>query len=218
MHLDPHGRTQVVAALGAFVLVALHLAWELMHGGVASHHFLARADMPSISNWWGIVLVPVLAWFVTGRVLGRAAPGQNREGLIRANIRGALPAFCGALVYGGMLALSYTFGFGFEQYLFLALFAIGLVLPIYHGEYILGFVLGMMVTFGSILPVIVAAVLATFSWLAHTLFPIVVQQAASTPNTDRDCLGMRIMSSQAPRQVDHAQYHRAGGDTHRRIE
>jgi len=163
-------RARLAVASGVLVLVAIHLGWELMHGGVASHHLLARADMPSMSNWWGIVLVPALAWFVAGRVLGREIDGEAGDGSILWNIRRALPAFCGALVYGAVLALSFAFGFGVEGYLFFALFGIGLVLPIYRGEYLLGFVLGMMGTFGGILPIIVGAVVATTSWLAHTLF------------------------------------------------
>lgn len=170
MSLSQVNRARAGIASGAFILVALHLAWEMFHGGVVSHHFLARADMPSMSNWWGIVLVPALAWFVAGRVQGRAAGGMQNDGATPGSIRGAIPAFAGALVYGGALAVSYSYGLGFEQYLFLALFAIGLILPIYRGEYILGFVLGMMVTFGGVLPMVVAAVVASVSWTAHIIF------------------------------------------------
>lgn len=123
-----------------------------------------------MSNWWGIVLVPALAWFVTGRVQSRPETGRQGEGAIPGNIRQATPAFAGAIVYGGALAVSFSYGLGFEQYLFIGLFAIGLVLPIYRGEYILGFVLGMMVTFGGILPMVVAAVVASISWAAHVVF------------------------------------------------
>jgi len=166
---------QPVITLGAFALVVLHLGWELMHGGVVAHHFLARSDMPSISNWWGLILVPTLAWFVAGRVLNRESGNEPSDGLIPAAIRRAMPAFFGALVYGGLLAGSFAFGFGVEGYLFLGLFALGLILPIYRGEYILGFVLGMMVTFGGILPTIVATVAAAFSWLAHLLFRLAMR-------------------------------------------
>lgn len=175
MHLAEQQRAQVVIASGVLALVLLHLAWEMVNGGVVSHHFLARSDMPRVSNWWGIVLVPALAWFVAGRVLGRPTNNEQSAGLIPGNIRRALPAFCGALVYGGLLAGSFTFGFGVERYLFFALFAIGLVLPLYRGEYILGFVLGMMATFGGILPVVVAAVVASVSWVAHVLFRAVMR-------------------------------------------
>ena len=37
-----------------------HLAWEHFNGGVASHHFLNRADLPAISNAWGLLLLPTL--------------------------------------------------------------------------------------------------------------------------------------------------------------
>lgn len=141
LSLSQVNRARIGIALGAFTLVALHLAWEMSQGGVRSHHFLARSDMPSMSNWWGIVLVPALAWFVAGRVQSRAASGIQSDGAIHASIRHAIPAFAGALLYGGALAVSYSYGLGLEHYLFMALFAIGLVLPIYRGEYILGFVI-----------------------------------------------------------------------------
>jgi len=175
LHLAQQQRAQVVIASGVFVLVLLHLGWEMVNGGVVSHHLLARSDMPGVSNWWGIIIVPALAWFVAGRVLGRSTHEKQGDGSIRGNIRRALPAFCGALVYGGLLAGSFAFGFGVEQYLFLGLFVIGLVLPIYRGEYILGFVLGMMLTFGGMLPMVVAAVVASVSWAAHVLFRAVMR-------------------------------------------
>lgn len=34
------------------------LAWEYTHGGVVSHHFLDRRDMPAISNWWSLAVLP----------------------------------------------------------------------------------------------------------------------------------------------------------------
>lgn len=163
-------RARFGIVLGAFVLVVVHLSWEMLHGGVASHHFLARSDLPSISNWWGIILVPALAWFVAGRVQNRSASGIRNNCATFENVRRAMPAFAGALLYGGALAVSFAYGFGIEQYLFFGLFAIGLFLPIYRGEYLLGFVLGMMVTFGAILPMIVGTIVASFSWLAHALF------------------------------------------------
>lgn len=160
---------QLLITSGAFALVGVHLAWEMAHGGVVSHHFLGRSDMPAISNWWGILLVPALAWFVASRVLGRAGRDPD-DRLIPATIGRALPAFGMALVYGGLLAASFSFGFGLEKYLFFGLFLIGLALPIYRGECVLGFVLGMMFTFGGILPLVVAAFVATVSWAAHAMF------------------------------------------------
>ena len=61
------------------VLVALaelaHLAWEHLHGGVASHHLLNRADLPAISNAWGALFLPALAWVLSGPVIRRTRCG-----------------------------------------------------------------------------------------------------------------------------------------------
>ena len=45
----------------------------------------------------------------------------------------------------------------------------GLFLPVYRGEYVLGFVLGMTFTFGAILPTAAAAFVAIVSAIAHYL-------------------------------------------------
>ena len=183
MHRAEQQRVKAIIVSGALVLVLLHLGWEMVNGGVVSHHLLARSDMPSISNWWGLLAVPVLAWFVAGSVMNRATAEEHGDRLIPASIRRALPAFCGALVYGGLLAGSFAFGFGLEQYLFLGLFVIGLALPIYRGEYILGFVLGMMATFGGVLPLVVAAVAASISWAAHVLRRALMRSFSSGTRT-----------------------------------
>ncbi len=166
--------------LGVLVLVALHLGWEATHGGVVSHHFLARADMPAMSNWWGVLLVPALALWAAGQVLRRPArPGQG-DG-VSGKILRALPAFLGALIYGGALATSFVLDFGWEPYLFLSLFLIGLLLPIHRGEYVLGFVLGMMIVFGGVLSLMAAAIVATFSWLAHALWRALARLTKGSP-------------------------------------
>lgn len=39
-------------ALG-LVAVLAHLGGELAHGGIRSHHLLARPELPAFSNAWG---------------------------------------------------------------------------------------------------------------------------------------------------------------------
>ena len=57
-------------------LVALaelgHLAWQVSHGGIERHHLLNQAALPAISNAWGAIFLPLLAWFLSGRLLTRA--------------------------------------------------------------------------------------------------------------------------------------------------
>jgi hypothetical protein len=156
------------AALAAIALIAelIHLGWEYSHGGVVAHHFMARADMPSVSNWWGLLLIPALTWFLAGRI-GRRLSHEHGEAV---QVPPAVWAgFFGALGYGAVLALAFTFKVEGIGTIFLGIFALSLIFPTYRAEYVLGFVLGMAFTFGAILPTFIATIVACLSALAHWL-------------------------------------------------
>src|SRR6185312_11324004 len=59
-HRKLDGLQWYVVALAALFAIAM-LAWEYTHGGVVSHHFLDRRDMPAVSNWWSLAVLPLLA-------------------------------------------------------------------------------------------------------------------------------------------------------------
>jgi hypothetical protein len=145
----------------ALLAAAAHLGWEYTHGGIQSHHLLNRQDLPAISNWWGLLLLPVLGWFAS-----RAAARQvsAKDGTVVK----VLAAFAGSLLLGA--ALSAAFAMGNEEVtsgLFFATLATGLVLRTYRAEYMFGFVLGMMFVFGAVLPALVASVAAAISAVVH---------------------------------------------------
>ena len=153
------------------VLVALaelaHLAWEHLHGGVASHHLLNRADLPAISNAWGVLFLPALAWVLSGPVLRRATTPRAAKGIAAA--------FFGSLLVGVALSVAFTNGLeDVSSGIFLGILLAGLVLRVYRGEYVLGFVLGMTFTFGAMLPTAAAAFVAIVSAIAHHLLPPVL--------------------------------------------
>ena len=58
------------------------LVWQHSQGGVPSHSFLARNDMPLISNWWGALILPVLTWFLTGRMGQRIAQHASDRAIV----------------------------------------------------------------------------------------------------------------------------------------
>jgi len=135
------------------------LTWQYFHGGVPSHHILQRSDLPSVSNWWGGLLLPILTWFLIGRINRRDA-GKYSNAVIAG--------FFGALLYG--LALSTSFVYGFEQlssYMGPGLLLLAFFLPIYRAEYFLGFVLGMSYTFGALLPTGFAAIVALIAFVLY---------------------------------------------------
>jgi hypothetical protein len=151
------------AACAGLAIAGL-LAWEYTHGGVPSHHFLQRADMPAFSNWWGLVIVPVLGWFASARLVANAdgvptiAVGQYRL------VRRAVLSLAGALVFGLVIAVSFTLKLQpvLELVPFAMLLAV-VALPIFRPHYLFGFVLGMATAIGAVLPLIVGSVLAAVS-------------------------------------------------------
>jgi len=152
----------------AFAVAAAHLAWEASHGGVQSHHLLNRANLPSVSNSWGLLVLPVLGWVAAYFVRRRAkfsahAPSQ------------ALAAFFGSLVVGLALSAAFRLDLGsVTSGLFFAVLLSGVVLRTYRAEYVFGFVLGMTFVFGSVLPTMAALVAGSVSVLAHfAVYPMV---------------------------------------------
>lgn len=129
------------------------LVWNHYHGGVPSHHILARKDLPKISNWWGGLLLPLLTWFLLYRIQKRLL----RDNIEKQNLS-KLPVniiygFIGALLFGALLSGFFTFGYtDIPGYMLIGLLVLAFIFPIYRAECILGFVLSMTFTFGAVLP------------------------------------------------------------------
>ena len=161
--------------IGLIALITLAellvLAWEYTHGGAKSHHLLNRPDLPAISNWWGALLLPILAWFLSGSILRRAGVDKARKIPV-----GIVAGFGGALFYGLLLALAFIQHYeAISTYLFLGMFLAAALLPVYRAEYLLGFVLSMTFTFGAGLPTIVGSLVAAVSAILHFLVRQVIR-------------------------------------------
>lgn len=152
---------RLVLTAAAGVAMACMLAWEYFNGGVVSHHFLARSDMPSISNWWGLVVIPALAWTLLGRI------GE----------RNAIPGFAGAFLFGAVL--STFFATGHQEWcghMVMALPVLALFFAIYRAECILGFVIGMTFVFGPVLPLLAATVFAAMGFIVFNGVRFVIRK------------------------------------------
>ncbi len=146
------------------------LAWNHFHGGVPSHNILARADMPSISNWWGGVLLPLLTWFLLYRTQWRIIHNPDEksdDSIFPLNI---VYGFAGALLFGAMLSTFYTLGYSEIPGLMVnSIFIIALFFPIYRAECLLGFVFGMTFTFGAVLPTGIGSIFALIGAVLYLL-------------------------------------------------
>lgn len=138
----PHYR--VILTLLASLYVWTLLTIEHFNGGVVSHHLLNQPDLPAISNWWGALLMPMLSWFLLGRIHRRVQ---------RPYPAVVLGSFVAALLFG--VLISVLFLQGREQVLsqlMLSLPLLALFFPLYRTEFLFGFVLAMSYTFGALLP------------------------------------------------------------------
>jgi len=169
-------QSRLALAATAFVLETCHLGWEFTHGGVPAHHLLNDAGMPALSNWWGLLVAPLLVWFLVGRIQRRAAT-QVETGS-RERFRTLAQARFGvALLWGAALAVAFSLGSPAVNWIFFGAFAAALVVPVWRAEYVLGFALGMTFTFGAVLPVLVASTIAACSFVVHLAWTTVLRLA-----------------------------------------
>jgi hypothetical protein len=170
-------RLRLYATAFAVLAELAHLAWEYFNGGVKSHHILNLPEMPAISNWWGLFLLPVLTWYLTGRIQKSIASHDVGKDEISKLPLSIVAGFIGSLLLGILLSISFTNGNeAIASYLFLGMFVLALLLPVYRAEYLLGFVLGMTFTFGVVLPTAVGSIIAALSAFIHLgVRPIVMR-------------------------------------------
>ena len=129
------------------------LIWQHFHEGVPSHHIAANADFPAISNWWGAALLPLLTLYLLYRIQKRLFSNQTETADTQRHFQNVIYRFAGALLFGGLIATCFMLGYeGITGYLVLAMLPFAIFIPIYRGECLLGFVLGMTFTFGAVLP------------------------------------------------------------------
>ena len=137
------------------------LTWNYFHGGIPSHHLLAREDMPEFSNTWGGLLLPLLTWLLLYRIQRRLSHFPVEKSNVSNPLINIVYGFAGALLFGIALSVIYTLRYsGIPGYMLMSLLIIALFVPIYRAEYLLGFVIGMTFTFGAVLPTFVGSVLA----------------------------------------------------------
>jgi hypothetical protein len=147
-------RTRLSITAAVSLAIWSLLVWQHLHDGVPAHSFMARDDMPSISNWWGALTLPLLTWFALGSIQSRLAAG-------RVSARAAIGGAIGAFLFGAILAGSYSLGYSdVPRMQVRVLPLLALAFPVYRAEYVLGFVLALSYTFGGVLPLVIGSVFA----------------------------------------------------------
>jgi len=168
MSTREYSRLRVIFTALVMMAELAHLAWEYFNGGVVSHHLLARSDLPAVSNWWGLVLLPALAWFATGRVGKRMASRSSASDAASTLPMNVIVGLVAALLLGALLSFAFTQGYeSMASSLFVGMFVLAVLLRVYRAECLLGFVLGMTFTFGAVLPTLIGSLIAAVSAIVH---------------------------------------------------
>jgi MFS family permease len=152
------------------------LLWTYSHGGVPSHYILQRKDLPEISNWWGGLLLPILTWFLLGRIKKRLEKQPSETPARKSEIPKVIRLFLIGLAFSILVAVSFTYDYQpFLENVPLILFAISMLIPIYYAEFILGFVLGMTYTFGAVIPTAFVVIVAIVGFLIFQFVRLLFQ-------------------------------------------
>ena len=157
------------------ILMWSQILYQHLTGGVAVHMFLHREDMPSISNYWSGLILPLFTAIMllviqqkTKRLDATAATSELSKGTY-----GLIAGF----VFGVILCLFITLGYSTPPNLMmLGAIVLSFFLPIYKPAYFLGFVLGMTYLFGATLPIVIGLVLFTIFRIAYFLARLIIKR------------------------------------------
>lgn len=142
---------RLIITVAITVLFGAYLMWDYFDGGVVKHYLLHRDDLPGFSNWWGLLTIPTLSWYLLFRINRRVGNKMVTNTILYRLIA--------AIAFGITQSVLFNLGSDLGGPLMLALIFTSLFYPLYKAEYLLGFLLGMVFTFGPVLPVIIGTVL-----------------------------------------------------------
>lgn len=168
MEETPHQLARIRWHLTGIVTVGIWsmLVWQYFHTGVPAHHFMQRADLPAMSNWWGGLLLPALTWYLLGRTQTRLLKDQTPEHTpIPTSL---LVGFGASIIFGAAISISFVTGHSeVPPVLMLGVFVCAPFFCAYKAEMFLGVVLSMSVLFGAVLSTMFSVVVASTAFILH---------------------------------------------------
>src|SRR5260370_12990989 len=98
------------------------LAWDYYHDGIPAHHLLHDPALPSVSNAWGGLLLPVLTAYLLYRIQKRNQPTGEERTVDPQNLRKVFFAFAVSATYAIIIGLAFSFGYdAVSEFMFPAL-------------------------------------------------------------------------------------------------
>ncbi|WP_343485941.1 hypothetical protein [Allomuricauda sp. d1] len=162
-------RNRLIITLVITVLVWAHVLWDYTHGGIPVHYLFMNENMPPFPNWLGAIILPFFTWVLLYRIHKRVDAPDAKD-----TFRLAISRFFTALVVAGSIAICFELGIEIPGFVLLGILGLGVALPLYKSEFLLGWVLGLSYTFGAMIPMLFAIVLAGVLFLFYKLGRAVV--------------------------------------------
>ena len=171
MNSDFYSRYKVQLTFLSAIIVLAHLTIEYFQGGVVTHYFMQDGSLPGISNWWGLISLPALVWIVLSRIERRKRPYEQNS---RNNIK-VLYRLASSILFGIVVSYLFYIESSFLDYLMLGLFTLSLFIPLYFGEYLIGFTIGTMYVFGANIPLIGGCILLLLLLILYKLPRLIIK-------------------------------------------
>lgn len=158
-------KTKILTTLILTIPVVVFTLWEHFHGGVISHHIFADESMPKVSNWWGLLSIPLLTWILLSIIQKRRGTNHDEKRITRPEVYG----FIGGISLGIVITILFYNAPTLTSYILLLTFVLALFVPIYKPEFYLGFILSMAYGFGGVLPVVFGLLLIAIFAIEYLL-------------------------------------------------
>lgn len=158
-------RLRIIITTIVTLLVFGHLLWDYFHGGIPTHYLLHDKDLPGIPNWWGALVLPFFTWFLLYRIHKRIDGPEIS--LTSEGLRIEILRFFVATLVAISIGVCFMNGIDVIEYIMGSLFILAFFFPLYKSEYLLGWVLGSVFTFGAIIPIAFGSIFALLFFIFY---------------------------------------------------
>ncbi len=170
-------KTRLIITIVVTFLISSHLVWDHFNGGVPTHYLFQSGDLPGFSNWLGLIFLPLLTWIVLFRINKRF---KNDQSIVEnPNLQNVIYRFIAAVIFGIVLSYFFIIETSIPEYMMMGLFILAFFIPLYYGEYLLGYVIGTSFTIGVMIPLMFGIVLIMIYALLYKIPRIILDYLKS---------------------------------------
>lgn len=158
--LPIYKNSRILLCLLSTIYIFVYLIFEHFTTGVQGHYPFHDDSLPFISNWWGIIVVPLVTFCLTTLLTKHYGELYPRQVWIHLAGGGLYAAINAVLFFSGNVEL--LSALVLPSVVILALF-----FPIYRPDYVLGYYIVSTVGFGSVIPLIGSVVFAVIGFIIY---------------------------------------------------